>query len=153
MPFKIVQTIEGGETCLSIVPSGWEVNGTLHWPKKHQVVKLSLQEDSLPADNWQRINCIQKRHCRTYAEASDELEQMENKSDTEMDEVYTTRLPDKRRRQLTSIAHSNGNMDLNDLAEQQTAAFSSTTTNINSQVLSTNAAEGMLFLNTEEVGK
>lgn len=153
MPFKIVQTIEGGENCLSIVPSAWEVNGTLHWPKKHQVARLSLQEDSRPADNWKRINCIQKRQFQTYEEAYDELERMENQSDTEMDEVYTSRLPGKKRRQLTANAPSNGQIDLNDLAEQQTAAFSNPSANVNSQVVTPNATEGMLFLNTEEVGK
>ncbi|XP_055522435.1 uncharacterized protein LOC129716623 [Wyeomyia smithii] len=143
MTFKIVQTIEGGESCLSIVPSGWEVDGILHWPKKHKVVKLSLQEDSLPADNWQRINCIKKRQLQTYEEACEELNKMENKSDTEMDEVSTTRLPDKRRQQLTTNTRTIANVDLNAYAEQQTADFSSTTTNSKDEIF---------VLNNERMG-
>lgn len=96
MPFKIVQTIEGGEACLSVVPSKWEVNGTLHWPKKHLVAKLSLEEESVPSDKWEKLNCIKKREFSTRAEAYDELDRMEDKSDTEMDEHGSKRLPFKK---------------------------------------------------------
>ncbi|XP_055528914.1 uncharacterized protein LOC129720965 [Wyeomyia smithii] len=67
---------------------------------------------------------------------------MENKSDTEMDEVSTTRLPDKRRQQLTTNTRTIANVDLNAYAEQQTADFSSTTTNSKDEIFVLNY-EGM----------
>ncbi|XP_055526994.1 uncharacterized protein LOC129719626 [Wyeomyia smithii] len=67
---------------------------------------------------------------------------MENKSDTEMDEVSTTRLPDKRRQQLTTNTRTIANVDLNAYAEQQTADFSSTTTNSKDEIFVLNN-EGM----------
>lgn len=87
MPYKIVQTIERGETCLTVIPSGWEENGILHWPKKNAVAKLSLEEFSRPSPKWERINCVKKREFKTRAEAESELEKMECVSDTEADDT------------------------------------------------------------------
>lgn len=87
MPFKIVQTIERGETCLTVVPSGWEKSGTLHWPKKNAVAKLSLEEFSMPSPKWERIDCVKKREFKTRAEAENEVDRMESVSDTEADDV------------------------------------------------------------------
>lgn len=95
MPFKIIQTIEAGEVCLSVVPSGWECNGILWWPKKHLVGKLSQIETSMPDDKWEKINCVKKREFLTRKEADDELDRMETVSDTEVEEIQ---MPPPRKR-------------------------------------------------------
>lgn len=46
MPFKIVQTHEGGKLMLSVVPNGWEKDGTLYWPRGTNI-KIS-DENSRP---------------------------------------------------------------------------------------------------------
>lgn len=86
MPFKIVQTIEKGENCLTVVPARWEESGVLFWPKKSVVAKLSLDENSVPEANWERIDCVKKRDFTSRAEAEQEIERMEAISDTEADE-------------------------------------------------------------------
>ncbi|XP_062535017.1 uncharacterized protein LOC134204204 [Armigeres subalbatus] len=101
MPFKIVQTIEGGEICLSVVPSGWEANGVLWWPKKHLVGKLSQIETSIPNEKWEKMNCIRKREFSSRKEADDELDRMETKNDTDV-ENYPLPPPKKRLRQESS---------------------------------------------------
>lgn len=146
MPFKIVQTIEGGETCLSVVPSKWETNGTLYWPKKHLVAKLSLEEESVPSDKWEKLNCVRKREFSTRAEAYDELEKMEGHSDTEMDDHGSNRLPPKKPRRQCA---DRGNIyfakhDFNQLAEIQ----SQPPTGLIQTTPQT--AEGMMIINTEE---
>lgn len=155
MPFKIVQTIEGGETCLCIVPSKWESNGTLYWPKKHLVVKLSLQEDSIPSDNWQRINCIKKRQFQTYGEACEELKRMEDHSDTEVDEVYMSRISGNKRCQPTTNTPTKPIIDFNHFAEQQTFSFtnSESETNVSNQETLPDATGRVVILNAEEVVK
>ncbi|XP_065095782.1 uncharacterized protein LOC135717572 [Ochlerotatus camptorhynchus] len=87
MPFKIIQTIEAGEICLSIVPSGWEANGILRWPKKHLVGKLSQIETSTADDKWEKMNCVRKREFKTREEADDELDRMETRIDTEVEDI------------------------------------------------------------------
>ncbi|XP_062554531.1 uncharacterized protein LOC134219712 [Armigeres subalbatus] len=86
MPFKIVQTVEKGELCLSVVPSKWEEDGILHWPKKSVVARLCHDENSVPESNWEKLNCVLKRQNLTYAGAYQELERMESIPDTEADE-------------------------------------------------------------------
>lgn len=104
MPFKVVQTIEDGETCLSVVSSGWESKGTLRWPKKHLVGKLSQVETSVPGENWERMNCVNKREYKTRLEAELEVDRMENKSDTEVDDVRALPLPAKKARNITKTS-------------------------------------------------
>uniref|UniRef100_A0A1S4GAW0 DUF4806 domain-containing protein n=1 Tax=Anopheles gambiae TaxID=7165 RepID=A0A1S4GAW0_ANOGA len=116
MPHKIVQTIEGGEACLSVVPSRWEVKGILHWPKKHLVAKLQLEEDSVPSDKWEKLNCIKKREFATRAEAYDELKKMEEKSDTEVDEQVLLR-PQRQRHQRVEDCLNFVKQDFNEIAE------------------------------------
>ncbi|KXJ79636.1 hypothetical protein RP20_CCG000151 [Aedes albopictus] len=81
MPFKIVQTLEDGEQCLCIVPSAWEHDGTLWWPKKTTAAKLMRDENSKPTSKWQRMQCTRKREYRTLLEAEVELQRMEAISD------------------------------------------------------------------------
>ena len=61
MPFKIVQTNEDGEQCLTVVPSGWEREGILSWPKTTGAAKLAKNANSLPTLKWHRILCSNKR--------------------------------------------------------------------------------------------
>lgn len=90
MPFKIVQTIEDGETCLSVVPAKWETNGMLFWPKRHLFEKFSRNEESIPdKKKWEQMKCVKKREFHSRKEAEAELERMEQVSDTEIDERRT----------------------------------------------------------------
>lgn len=113
MPFKVVQTIERGETCLTVVPSSWEENGILHWPRKNAVAKLSLEEYSEPSPKWEKINCVKKREFRTRIEAERELERMESLSDTEVDETIPPPPPKKARPETSG--NNNIVKDFNDV--------------------------------------
>ncbi|XP_065076550.1 uncharacterized protein LOC135700088 [Ochlerotatus camptorhynchus] len=86
MPFKIVQTFEDGEQCLSVVPSGWEKENKLWWPKATSAAKLLRDEHSRPTSKWQRMEYTKKREYRTRLEAEAEHEKMEPLSDTEAEE-------------------------------------------------------------------
>ena len=82
--FKIVETVEKGSKKLTIVPSGWESNGELSWPK-FKADKLIKVADSLPEDSWFRMSCKLKRnHLLNYDIAEEELERMLEKDDTEL---------------------------------------------------------------------
>ncbi|XP_058836255.1 uncharacterized protein LOC131692899 isoform X2 [Topomyia yanbarensis] len=89
MSFKILQTMEEGEQCLCIVPSAWEKDGILWWPKATGAAKLLRDEYSHPTSKWQQMVCIQKREYRTLLEAESELERMEALSDTETEEMVS----------------------------------------------------------------
>ncbi|XP_055550468.1 uncharacterized protein LOC129732984 [Wyeomyia smithii] len=135
MPYKIVQTIEAGEACLSVVPSKWEANGILYWPKKHLVAKLSLEEESAPTDKWETFNCIKKREFTSHAEACNEMQKMEEKSDTEME---TESLPvQKVRRRADKNIYFN-KLDFNAIAEQQSV-----------KQIAVNSSEPEVYLDTE----
>lgn len=88
MPFKVVQTIENGKICISAVPSGWEVDGTLWWPPKSQSGNICI-ENSTPKQKWTSYSCVVKRQYNTYKEATAEAERMEAETDTETDEIDT----------------------------------------------------------------
>lgn len=68
MPFKIVQTIEDSQLCLSIVPSLWEENGMLFWPnKKISIHRLLKNESSQPEKGkWEEMPCVKKREFNTF---------------------------------------------------------------------------------------
>lgn len=100
MPFKVVQTDEDGELCLSVVPSGWEKDGFLWWPKAMSAAKLMLDESSTPTNKWQRMRCVKKRECRTKLEAEAEIRKMETLPDTEAEEPPTA--AKKQRKQIIS---------------------------------------------------
>lgn len=87
MPYKIVQTIENGKICLSVIPNNWEKEGTLSWPPRSEASSM-LDENSVPGKNWSSFPCIVKRTCNTYKAARLELKTMENETDTE-EEVPT----------------------------------------------------------------
>lgn len=106
MPFKVVQTIEDGEMCLSVIPSGWESKGILRWPKKHLVGKLAQVESSVPDEKWERMNCVCKRECKTRLEAEAEMDRMENKSDTEMEDTRAMAPPKKKVRNEQPVKSS-----------------------------------------------
>lgn len=89
MTFKIVQTIEDGQICLSIVPSSWESAGILYWPNNKALArKLQKQSDSVPdKTKWDKMMCIKKREFSTHKEAEVELEKMEAVDDTDLEET------------------------------------------------------------------
>ena len=121
MPFKIIQTIEDGEMCLCVVPAGWESDGVLRWPKKSAVSKLSQDENSIPNEKWERINCVKKREFGSRAEADRELLRMESMSDTEADEIFVGNpAPMKKARQGNPNNRSIYSIvDFNDLVQQE----------------------------------
>ncbi|XP_045511410.1 uncharacterized protein LOC123706270 [Colias croceus] len=85
MPFKIVETVEKGKCLLFIVPSLWETNGILKWPKNClDVRKLVMNENCLPATGWSASRCRVKRHSiPSFSEAERELGLMLERSDTD----------------------------------------------------------------------
>lgn len=80
--FKVVQTIENGMKKLTVVPSGWENKGILSWPTS---AKCDITDpSSKPDSSWRTFSCQLKRTgYLTYEEASDELDNMAGKSDTD----------------------------------------------------------------------
>lgn len=84
MPFKIVQTNERGSTKLFIVPSGWESQRQLRYPKKPNESALVRNENSKPRADWPVLPCKVKRTgFLTYADAEEELSIMMQHSDTD----------------------------------------------------------------------
>lgn len=113
MPFKIVQTIEDSRLCLSIVPSRWEENGKLFWPKSRMSIrKLIKVENSKPEKGkWDELPCVKKREFATLAEAEEEMSHMEEDSETEKD-TLPEHLRSRKRQALKPISPL---LDLNDL--------------------------------------
>ncbi|KAF9406096.1 hypothetical protein HW555_013402 [Spodoptera exigua] len=91
MPYKVVQTIENGKICLSVVPNNWEKEGTLSWPPRSEASSI-LDENSVPGKNWSTFPCIVKRICNTYKAAGLAVKAMENVTDTD-EEVPTRVIP------------------------------------------------------------
>lgn len=85
--FKVVQTIEKGSKQLTIVPSSWECNGELAWPK-FRADKLIKNGDSMPGETWFRMTCKLKSHLLTYEIAEEEMERMLEREDTEQEEDF-----------------------------------------------------------------
>lgn len=107
MSFKIVQTIEDGQTCLSIVPSSWESAGILYWPNNKALArKLQKQSNSVPDKNkWHKMVCIKKRQFSTHAEAETELEKMEAVDDTDLEETMALEeAVQNKRKRISSIS-------------------------------------------------
>lgn len=62
MSFKIVKTIENDKVQLYIVPTAWEKDGVLYWPKKSckDSEKLIRDSESVPRIDWDKIPCSVK---------------------------------------------------------------------------------------------
>lgn len=107
--FKIVQTIERGLKQLTIVPSGWEYNNQLHWPKLG-AEKLIRTANSLPEANWFTMACKLKRnHLFNYEIAEEELNRMLENDDTEQEdilEVQTKKRPSVKLPKSISSEHN-----------------------------------------------
>lgn len=74
MPFKIVQTTERGANKLFIVPSGWESQRQVRFPKKPNEAAFVRNENSKPRTEWPVLPCKVKRTgFLTYADAEEEL--------------------------------------------------------------------------------
>ena len=87
MPFKVVQTKENNATRIEVVPSNWEKDGVLFWPKQN-VSFLIKDEFSIPdEENFRKLKCTLKRLCENYRDADEVAKVMENKSDTDEVEV------------------------------------------------------------------
>ncbi|KAL4702371.1 hypothetical protein ACJJTC_018283 [Scirpophaga incertulas] len=112
MPYKIVQTIEKGRPVLTAVPDGWEINGTLFWPKKHE--KLRRIEYSKPETNWRPINCILKRsNLSSFSQAEHEINSMSNASDTETDNDNVSHTKNHNKMNISNFQQA-----FNDMARQ-----------------------------------
>lgn len=128
MPFKIVQTVEDGEVCLSIVPSTWEINGVLRWPKKLRLAnKLSHMEYSQPDSSWDRMMCLKKRELNTRKEAEDELSLMELHSDTENEESHPSKRICRTAKDQNKLAIYSQQYDYNNLIPAETKVDDITT--------------------------
>lgn len=116
MPFKIVETVEKGKSLLFIVPSLWETNGILKWPKNClDVRKLVMNENCLPATGWSASRCRVKRHSiPSFSEAERELELMLERSDTDDTD---------REIQNSKVQFQKENVNYNALAEQLVCIF------------------------------
>lgn len=80
MSFKIVETIEKGKYVLTAVPTSWENQGNLRWPKIKSE-KLRRDPFSIPEDTWRSMNCIVKRkNIMSFEEAETELRAMSDVS-------------------------------------------------------------------------
>ncbi|KAL9704897.1 hypothetical protein quinque_008415 [Culex quinquefasciatus] len=114
--FKIVQTVEEEEICLTAVPSSWEKDGILFWPKKNIISRLVRDANSTPGIEWTKMACVVKRTAATYAEAESELAYMESQPDTDQEAptVIEPPAPKKQRIELPDF-------DLNQMLES--AAF------------------------------
>lgn len=62
MSYKVVETIEAGEKCLSTIPGGWEVGRILYWPPEHlNVPQIRKNPRSVPDDTWTTMKCTVKK--------------------------------------------------------------------------------------------
>lgn len=111
MPFKIVQTRENNQNVLTVVPSNWEKDGVLFWPRKMNETKLIHNECSIPGPDWKTMRCRTKRVMQYLEEANAELERMEQISDTENE--YDSPAPTARPKNKRGT-HVLAALDLND---------------------------------------
>ncbi|XP_041989258.1 uncharacterized protein LOC121740592 [Aricia agestis] len=85
MPFKIVQTSENNKIRLFTVPSAWEDQNILKWPRK-MLTKYIKDEFSTPEGDWKQLRCTVKRQdIPSYETAEYVLKEMLNHTDTEDD--------------------------------------------------------------------
>ncbi|CAG9790285.1 unnamed protein product [Diatraea saccharalis] len=86
MSFKIVKSLEKGVYRHWIVPSSWEHDNNVKWPKKN-ISELVKCIDSVPEPDWLHIKCQVKRsNIPTYKEADRELSRLLNVTDTDEDD-------------------------------------------------------------------
>lgn len=87
MPFKIVRTLEKGKYRHWIVPSKWESNNIVKWPKRN-ISKLVKCDDYLPDPDWQQIKCqVKRKNIPTYNDAERELANLLCVTDTDEDQI------------------------------------------------------------------
>lgn len=109
--FKIVETVEKNKKNLTIVPSSWEENNVLWWPK-YRADKLIQDVNSEPDPTWFKMKCRLKRsHLFNIDVAEEELERMVSKDDTEQEEMETTEIYSKRPRVCRANTKSSGHLD------------------------------------------
>lgn len=82
LSYKIVQTIENGQTYLSTVPSTWESNGNLKWPPKKFFAK-ALRNYLPPESDWTEFQCTLKQKDLSSDQATEMMKAMSRKSDTD----------------------------------------------------------------------
>ena len=88
MPFKIIQTKERNKVKLIAVPSTWEHNSVLRWPKQPQ--KIINDDTSLPQAHWCSIPCsVIRNNINTYEAAVKEINIMLTQRDTEEETSVT----------------------------------------------------------------
>ncbi|XP_049886767.1 uncharacterized protein LOC126381311 [Pectinophora gossypiella] len=111
MPFKIVQTRENNRSVLTVVPSNWEKDGVLYWPRKLSDNKQIHNENSTPGTDWKPMSCRTKRVMHSLEEANAEVERMAQISDTENEFDSPTPTPRPRNKMGTHVLEA---VDLND---------------------------------------
>lgn len=86
--FKVVKTLEDGVTFVTTVPGAWETNNFLSWPLRPNTIKLMMDKDSVPGQNWIKIPCtVLKSNFSNYEDAKIEEElQLKISTDSEQEE-------------------------------------------------------------------
>lgn len=113
--FKIVETIEKARKELTIIPSAWECNGQLFWPRL-RADKLVQISDSIPEDNWFTMPCKVKRNYLINYEVAEELERMLNEDETEQEELMKVAVEKKKRNRVVPPKRNICEDDFNSLA-------------------------------------
>lgn len=113
MPFKIVESHEKNSKYLEVVPSQWEQNGTIYWPKEN-FAKLAQNERSQPCPGWITTKGVVKRIIDgSYETALDILKIMQNQSDTDnedIDQSATRKVLMKKGAKTVNATSSNPNL-------------------------------------------
>lgn len=87
MSYKIVQTWEYNKHRLLAVPSTWENNNILKYPRKN-ITKYLKIGTSIPEHDWKQIKCdVKRRELLSYETAEYVLQEMVNHTDTEDDTI------------------------------------------------------------------
>lgn len=103
--FKVVQTKERGKINLVAVPSAWEHNQKLRWPKGK--IKASLfnqmvcDASSRPIEDWAFVECrVKRNNIPNYSGADEEIRKMLAESDSRSC-AESVDPPDRKRKQET----------------------------------------------------
>lgn len=130
--FKIVQTEEGNDKKLCIVPFAWENAGKLKWPpidpKKAASVswarKLMNDANSVPGQDWQEIECSLKRTNFSSKKAAEAvLKSMIPNSDTSSNESNMSKMmppssgSGRPKRQTVILSKKNADSDRNNFSD------------------------------------
>ncbi|KAG5874929.1 hypothetical protein JTB14_015755 [Gonioctena quinquepunctata] len=106
--FEIVETVENNRKELTIVPTNWETNRTLSFPRRF-TSKLQRKSDSVPEPNWMTLPCkVKKSFLRSFETAEEELDQKVDAYDTDRDDQVMMPAPTPRKRPRVLLPKKTG---------------------------------------------